>query len=203
MKYATTTPANVRRAVAIYIVWRRFVGAAAALLAGGAAAAAAAVAFMAGDRYVQGPQLIRDAGPWVAGLALGAGVAAAIAALLRRHSPFRVAVRLDQAFPQHQDRWSSSLDLAEQVAGRAQCGQSGQSQPPFCGYRVFAGGQCRIDRVAAASYGWRRWGLLSRHCWWGLSVSARRSICRCSGSGFSIRGRTCRATARHGSSSQK
>src|SRR6185437_11500628 len=111
MKYPATIPSNVRRAVAIYVGWRRFVGVATAMLAGVAAAVAISVAFIVIDRYTQWPQSMRNAGPWVAGAALLAGIAAALIALLRRHHPFGVAVRLDCAFPQHQDRWSSSLDL--------------------------------------------------------------------------------------------
>src|ERR1019366_4798343 len=49
-------------------------------------------------------------------IALLGAVVAAIVALLRRHNAFSVAVRLDQAFPQHLDRWSSSMDLAERIA---------------------------------------------------------------------------------------
>ena len=122
MGYASTIPANVRRAVSIYVRWRRFIGGLTALLAGTAAAAAVTVAFMVVDRYTQWPQAVRIGGPWIALTALAPGVLAALVALLRRHSPFRALVRLDRAFPQHQDRWSSSLDLAEQVAAGRNAG---------------------------------------------------------------------------------
>src|SRR5207253_3163359 len=78
-------------------------------------AAAVALGFMIVDRYVQLPIPARLTGPWLAGIALAVGIIGAIVALLRRHDPFRVAVKLDIAFPQHRDRWASSLDLAERI----------------------------------------------------------------------------------------
>jgi hypothetical protein len=116
MHYAGTTPANVRRAVAIYVARRRWVGVAAALVAAIATAIVLLLAFIVADRYAQLPQALRDAGPRLVEMALLAGVVGAIVALVRRHDPFGVAVRLDQAFPHHLDRWSSSLDLADQIA---------------------------------------------------------------------------------------
>src|SRR5262245_61251369 len=114
-RYAKATPASVRRAVAIYVARRRAVGVSSSLLLGAAGAAAIAVAFILADRYGEWSVGVRASGPWLALLSLAAGVVGAVAAVLRPHDPFRVAVRLDRAFPQHQDRWSSSLDLAEQA----------------------------------------------------------------------------------------
>ncbi|HZK82423.1 MAG TPA: hypothetical protein VFC46_15180, partial [Humisphaera sp.] len=122
MEHATTTPPNVRRAVAIYSSRRRWFGAASALLTGIALATGLALIFMVADRYSQLPQFVRDAGPKLAEIALLGAVIAAIVALVRRHNAFSIAVRLDEAFPQHLDRWSSSMDLAEQIAAGQNAG---------------------------------------------------------------------------------
>ena len=66
MRYATTTPANVRRAVSMYVGRRRLVGVTTALLSGIAAAGAVALAMMVVDRYVQCPVSIRVVGRWSA-----------------------------------------------------------------------------------------------------------------------------------------
>src|ERR1700722_14685842 len=98
MEHATTTPPNVRRAIAIYSSRRRWFGAGSALLIGVALAAGLALIFMVADRYSLLPQFVRDAGPKLAEIALLGAVIAAIVALLRRHNAFSVAGRLDQAF---------------------------------------------------------------------------------------------------------
>ena len=106
-------PGKVRRAVRRYVRWRRAVAMGALAAFGLAAAAFVLAAFLLMDRFVELSDPLRRAGPW--------GVAGALLLLVtafffrwRRMRPdaLQVAIHLDKALPQHQDRWGTAMDLA-------------------------------------------------------------------------------------------
>lgn len=119
MKNVDHIPANVHRAVSIYAARRRIVSLLVSLFAGAVAASTIAIIFMIADRYVETSALFRLFGLTLFVLALLAGLAGAAIAIVRRHDPFTVAARIDRAFPQHLDRWSSSIDLSERLESGA------------------------------------------------------------------------------------
>jgi hypothetical protein len=188
-------PANVRRAIAIYARRRRWFAVASALLAGIAIAAALSLMFMIADRYARLPQFVRDAGPRLVEMALLGAAVAAIIALVRRHNAFAVAVRLDQAFPQHLDRWSSSMDLAERIAAGQNAGDKASLKRLFADTESLPANDAKsiVSQTALRAISGGFAVVASLCC---LLQSAPRLICRfCGGDSF-IRGRICRGIAR-------
>src|SRR4051812_35399130 len=105
MKFPAHTPAAVRDAVAAYTLRRKLVACATALAAGAGAAGLIVLAYLLADRFFEWPIGARITGPIVCVIAAGIGVFAMIRTLLHRERPLSVAIRLDQALPENQDRW--------------------------------------------------------------------------------------------------
>jgi hypothetical protein len=112
MKFPAHTPAAVRDAVAAYTLRRKLVACATALAAGAGAAGLIVLAYLLADRLVEWPSAGRMTGPIVCVIAVGVGLFAMIRTLLHRERPLSVAIRLDQALPENQDRWSTALEMS-------------------------------------------------------------------------------------------
>jgi len=63
------------------------------------------------DRLWEVGQSSRSAGPWSMGISAGIAGLLVLCAVVWRWKSFSVAVMLDQALPENEDRWATSLDL--------------------------------------------------------------------------------------------
>ena len=113
MNFPAQTPAAVRAAITAYVTRRRLVACATALALGAGLAGLIALAFLLLDRFVEAPPAARFVGPVLCIVAALLALAAILRALLRDESPLPIAIRLDQALPQNQDRWATALELAD------------------------------------------------------------------------------------------
>ena len=112
MKFPAHTPAAVRDAVAAYTMRRKLVACATALAAGAGAAGLIVLAYVLADRLFEWPIAGRMTGPVICVIAMAVGLAAMIRVILHRERPLSVAIRLDQALPENQDRWSTALEMS-------------------------------------------------------------------------------------------
>src|SRR5437016_5601658 len=112
MNFPAHTPAAVRDAVAAYANRRKLIACATALAVGAGAAGLVVLAYLLADRLVEWPIAGRVTGPAICLIALGVGLFAITRALLHRERPLSVAIRLDQALPENQDRWSTALEMS-------------------------------------------------------------------------------------------
>src|SRR4051812_10341738 len=114
MNFPANTPAAVRDAVATYATRRMLIACATALAAGAGLAGLAALAYLLADRLVEWPAAGRITGPIVFVVVLGVALYVIARALLFRERPLSIAIRLDQALPENQDRWATALELSGQ-----------------------------------------------------------------------------------------
>jgi hypothetical protein len=125
MNFPAHTPAAVQDAVAVYAARRRLIACATALAAGAGAAGLIVLAYLMADRLAEWPGAGRVTGPAICLLVLGVTLFAIMRALLHRERPLSIAIRLDQALPENQDRWSTALEMSalrenESAAGSAE-----------------------------------------------------------------------------------
>ena len=112
MHFPADTPATVRQAIQVYSrTWRTRQALAAA--AGGLALSGLVIlTLIVADRFWEVPVAWRHAGPMLVGALLAAtAVLVLVVSFLGLPSPLTIAIRLDRAFPEDQDRWASALDL--------------------------------------------------------------------------------------------
>src|SRR5438105_3842059 len=112
MNFPAQTPAAVRDAVGAYSTRRKLIACTTALAACVGAAGLIALAYLLADRLVEWPAAGRVTGPAICLFALGVGLFAIARALRHRECPLSVAIRLDQALPENQDRWSTALEMS-------------------------------------------------------------------------------------------
>ncbi len=112
MKFSAHTPAAVRDAVSAYNTRRKVIACATALAAGAGVAGLIVLAYVLVDRLVEWPAVGRMTGPGICLVAIGAALFAIVRALLRRERALSVAIRLDQALPENQDRWATALEMS-------------------------------------------------------------------------------------------
>jgi len=116
MKFPPKTPPVVRRAVKRYARVRRNMLLATVAVVGLALVGLVLATFFLVDRFVECRPALRQVGPWLAvAILAGTPLAALVLAVLRRRAAATTAIQLDQAFPDNQDRWATSLDVAERL----------------------------------------------------------------------------------------
>ena len=113
MNFPAQTPAAVRAAITAYVTRRKLVTCATALALGAGLAGLIALAFLVLDRFIEAPTAARFLGPALCLVAALLALIAILRALLRDENPLPIAIRLDQALPQNQDRWATALELSD------------------------------------------------------------------------------------------
>ena len=123
MQFPANLPANVRKGVELYVRLRRAVALCALAAFGVAGVAFLLSAFLLLDRFVELSPSVRGVGP--------SGITGGLLLLVLgffflwrwiRPDALEVAIHLDKAVPQHQDRWGTALDLARREAAGEQVG---------------------------------------------------------------------------------
>ena len=143
MRFPAKTPAVVSDAVRRYVRAKWAVTLAPVFVAGAALAGLVIVTFMLVDRFAETGPSWRGVGPWLTGaVVVGTPLVALGLLLVLRVRPLGTAVRLDQAFPENQDRWATSLDLAKRIEMGESVGAAG------CVERLFAETQAQTSDAA-------------------------------------------------------
>lgn len=116
MNFPPQTPAAVRTAVTAYSTRHKFVTI--YTLAGFSIGTLSLItlAYLLTDRFVEMPVLLRATGLLLVVVAAAIFLPLILRALLRREPPRAIAIRLDAALPQNQDRWATALELASAPA---------------------------------------------------------------------------------------
>ncbi len=120
MRFPDRTPTVVRRAVRQYVALRRVLWLTSILAGGGAVVGCLLFGALLADRFAEWDATWRAVWPWLVRAGLFATGLSALGYLFRyRPRALGVAVGLDQALPELEDRWASSIDLA----GRQEAGE--------------------------------------------------------------------------------
>ncbi len=120
MNFPPQTPAAVRTAVTAYADRHKAVTLGA--LAGFSIATVLllTLASLLTDRFVEMPVLVRAAGLLLVLVTAAICLPLILRALLRREPPRAIAIRLDAALPQNQDRWATALELSSPASTATQ-----------------------------------------------------------------------------------
>ena len=112
MNFPPQTPAAVRAAVTAYADRHKAVTLCTLVGFSIATLSLVTLAYLLTDRFVEMPVLVRAAGLLLLLVAAAIFLPVILRALLRREPPRAIAIRLDAALPQNQDRWATALELS-------------------------------------------------------------------------------------------
>ena len=120
MNFPPQTPAAVRTAVTAYVTRHKFVTVFTLCAIVGGAGYATLLLTVLADRFVEMPLALRASALALNLLINVFMIVAVVRVFLRREPPRAIAIRLDAALPQNQDRWATALELSSPDATATQ-----------------------------------------------------------------------------------